>query len=830
MPWFDPFSFSLVLVAILLEGLGNFVAYLLDLPEWRMPREYIRSEYEPGEFCIYLIRWVLDSYDTTFWFFGLLGSLVTHVLDLWRCVCKRSRHAQRPVDAALSLSHEELDALMGGYLEEILEEAAGNVEDIGSVARKRIDRLKTRLNESETESCDAQDTITDLQDANNTLQSQKTDLKMKLGAEQEARQCEAKKSSDAVAEMAAQMKRLSAEVATLQQRAEETEQALRKKENALKIANQQRESNSKLADERIKQLQEGHKSDLDDLRKELETTKRENRVQKDENSDIELERAELDETLKLERKSKAGLIKNMDEIKAEAKDARNKAQQWQQKCTRAEKSGKDLEQKVKDIEDAECAQCETLTKQAASDKQKLHKAKLFEEQHMSDRKTWEDKLAIARSEKQDLEKRLGDCQDALKRTGDSKDKAIMDDQRKHRVALEAKDKEHKDAMRSRNARIDNLEVGLREAEEKIVDHDKNMAHALVNIRAAESRFKNSENDLKNTQAKLETAQAELDGRTEQANDAYQAADKLWHEFEAIKATNEEILDASVTLIQEGDIPREERRELKEKLHRFLQDREAALEAQDDAQPCQHDDAAGTADENLEACHDYGADQTSREPVTREDELDHSVEPTAAFDDESAADSEIKELEAKGTVHGDGHNDQSSQHGSSQGESDGEDNDVSHPSQIDDNYDGNFKSAGHGDFDRLTVEQQRKARRRAKNQDMNKGGAEARMRRKTRQKQAQQVPHEQQAPVAAANNMRPLTNSPTLLQFAHNGHGGRHHQAPAQHWNDFANAAQMEYTNRSSRSEQPVVPMLPSGPRFQGSNRFRGGRGSRGRGR
>jgi hypothetical protein len=47
MASFDPLSSFLVLLAISLECFDNIAVYLLDLPEWRMPREYIRSEDEP---------------------------------------------------------------------------------------------------------------------------------------------------------------------------------------------------------------------------------------------------------------------------------------------------------------------------------------------------------------------------------------------------------------------------------------------------------------------------------------------------------------------------------------------------------------------------------------------------------------------------------------------------------------------------------------------------------------------------------------------------------------------------------------------------------------
>lgn len=275
----------MALVAILFGSLGDFVAYLLNLPEWRLPREYNRAEYDPAEFCVYLIRWVLESYDTTFWFFGLLGLLVHCAIKFWQ-YCQRSRHAQEPLDAAISLSHEELDALMGGYLEEIFGDAGGQVEDMGSVARATIAALQICAKDSETRCNDAQDTIADLQSTNKTLrdhetelvarlyaqrqtfssvlsentalQSQNSTLEMKLGAEQEEKQREVVKASNAAAKMDAQIKHLSAEAATWKQRAEEAEQALLEKDSIIRTASQEQqqlESRFKSANERIEKLE-----------------------------------------------------------------------------------------------------------------------------------------------------------------------------------------------------------------------------------------------------------------------------------------------------------------------------------------------------------------------------------------------------------------------------------------------------------------------------------------------------------------------------------------------------------------------------------------------
>ena len=330
MPSFDPLSFSMALVAILLGSLGDFVAYLLDLPEWRLPRVYNRAEYEPEEFCVYLIRWVMDGYDTTFLFFGLLGTLVYCAIKFWQ-YCQRE-----PVDAAISLSHEELDALMGSYLEKIPGDAGGRVEGMGSVARETIAALQIRAKDSETRCNDAQDTIADLRDTNNTLrnhetelvarlyaqrqafsaiksantalQSQNSALKMKLGAEQEDKQREVEKSSNAAAKMDAQMKHLSAEAATWKQRAEKAEQALCEKDNAIRTADQEQkqlESRLQFATERIEKLEEEaeeRKSEREALQDRAETAESNEHFSKKKLESSESQRQHLQSELDTTRK------------------------------------------------------------------------------------------------------------------------------------------------------------------------------------------------------------------------------------------------------------------------------------------------------------------------------------------------------------------------------------------------------------------------------------------------------------------------------------------------------------------------------------------------
>lgn len=217
---------------------------------------------------------------------------------------------------------------------------------------------------------------------------------------------------------------------------------------------------------------------------------------------------------------------------------------------------------------------------------------------------------------------------------------------KHKMALDAKDEEHKEIVRSRNARIEELEAYKGEATGKAADHDKNMAGTLASLQALELRLQNTEKDLMDTKAALETAKAKFDQRTKQASDAYKAADKLWHELEAVKAANEEPVDPNVKLAEDRD-----------ESHRLQQDREAGLDAQDEVQLHQNDDAASKVDEDLDACHDYGTDK------------DYAAEP------------EIEELPVEAVVDGDDLDGKSSQHRGSEGGPEGEDSNASHPLQI-----------------------------------------------------------------------------------------------------------------------------------------------------
>lgn len=403
MPPFDPLFFLTVLVAILLGYLGSFVAGLLGLPEWRWPQEYIRSEYESSEFCMYIFRWALDSYDTAFLFFGLLGTLIERTLEFYR-YCQRSRNerevlaGEKPVtiseatavqdvqdreDARVSLSPEELDDVMGGMLEKILNGAAGKVEGMGSVAVEKFDRFQTRLNDSETRHRDDQENIKQLLDANNALESQKSDLEMRVDAQQET----ISSIENANTALQSQNTSLETNLSTEQKaRRQDAEQALREKEDAVRAAEQQQEErSSKLAGERIKQLQEKHKLELDVQLEQVELASRETTAEKDCNSAIEREKTDLKKKLDKERTSKAGLVKDMEEIRGEGKAARDE-------CTKAKKRQQELEQEFKEARERD---------------------KLSKEQHESECKALEGKFVTVESEKEVLQGGLKTAEDEL---------------------------------------------------------------------------------------------------------------------------------------------------------------------------------------------------------------------------------------------------------------------------------------------------------------------------------------------------------------------------------------------------------------------------------
>jgi chromosome segregation ATPase len=305
--------------------------------------------------------------------------------------------------------------------------------------------------------------------------------------------------------------------------------------------------------------------------------------------------------------------------------------------------------------------------------------KLLQEEQ-SKNKTQQDQVDKAESQIQDLKAELKGFQQKLE------------------LEVEAKEKEATRATNFQQELHDSLQTTVDEQNKSAREsreHEQNWKECM---KEANEQIEELCQTSKGLRARLVTAESDLETAAEQR--------------EELCAANAKI----ETLRHECDILRYERRELEEKLHGFRQDREAVVDAHDEAQPRQIDDAAGEADEALDSCHDHGADQTPREPTGREDEPDHGVElnDIAAFDMSHTGEGEIEESGVGAVVDGDDHDDEPSQHRSFGYNSGGKDNITSYLPQIEYYDHGNTESASHGNFDRAAVDQQRKARRRAKN--------------------------------------------------------------------------------------------------------------------
>lgn len=697
MPSFDPLSFSMALVAILLGSLGDLVAYLLGLPEWRLPREYNRAEYDPAEFCLYLLRWVVDGYDTTFLFFGLLGLLgllVHRAIKFWQ-YCQRSHHTQEPLDAAISLSHEELDALMGGYLEEILGGAGGQIEGMGSVARATIAALQTRTNDFATSCNVAHDIIADLEGTNNTLQSQNWDLmaslyahqqrvnsiesanmalesqntvlKIKLGAEEDAKQREVKKLSQAAEEKEAQIKRL-------KQRAEETDQALRKKDDAIRATEQEQqqlESRLQLATERIEKLEEEaeeRKSEQEALQDRAETAESTEHFSKKKLEFSESQKQTLQSELDTTRKEFSQIRKEFNKAakdvstlqnelttanevtktkEAECEQLKDDKSALKQKCTHLEQDYKVLNTVKMQREEANSkliTQLNTkleqaderenkLKRQHSSDKNRLQEqlktanseiqalnersreaglenAKLTERCDKADRaseklqqeyqlkqEVQQEEIFKAQSQTQKAQETLKDCQQALKCTRDMKDKQSID----HKLALEAKDKELREAVRSNKANIEKLETCKVEATQRTADHDKKMVQAQAELKTLQDDLDLKSSTIKSLEGELQFASVEV---TEAREIAQLVESEKWHVY--AKMQEAWILERHTIMQNQLEQAKLHIQFLEVALEGRAEEHEAALEEKDKAlanQRCQFEEAFRNADVDLDTFSD-----------------------------------------------------------------------------------------------------------------------------------------------------------------------------------------------------------------------------------
>jgi len=607
MAFFEPLSFFMVLVAISLDWLGNTAVYLLDLPEWRVPREYIRSEYEPCEFCSYLVRWALDSRDTTFVFGTLLCLLLA--LGYWFY-----RQYQAGDDTA-------------EHLKSIFEKADKSLQNLGNTAVDAIGNLQNHSNKLETRHQDDQEMMTQLQtrhltdqeriahveDANNTLQTQNSELQTRLNdqqqaisstesvntalqgqidgletslnTEQKARQHAADKASndakvanDRIERQAEEIVTLRQEIEAQRQRAAKAEQALREKSNSIKAAEQQQQQQERrfqLANERIEQLEEEakqHKSEQEVLQDELEKVEPKEHASKSKLEAAEYQKelaAASQEPKALEAKYKALIddYKVLDDdnttykercaaLEQEIKAIISAKKQQQEASPTPIEINKKLERKLNEAterinkldkeRDSDRNSLQEQLKRARSEGQRLNEelraTKLGNEkstekhnqatvqqrdklqrEHQLKQKLQQDELDNAHSKTQKVQDILKDCQQALKTITEAKEKQSIE----HSLALEAKEKERKEVFHLKDARIGKLEASMRDATERIADHDNEMAQT-------QAELKTLQDDLELKSSMIESLQSELELASVEVHEAKGIMclleSKKWHEY------------------------------------------------------------------------------------------------------------------------------------------------------------------------------------------------------------------------------------------------------------------------------------------------------------
>lgn len=530
---------------------------------------------------------------------------------------------------------------------------------------------------------------------NATLQSQNIDLENKLSVEQAARQRDAAEASEAARKSNDWIKRQDEEIiaqrevnVALRQRAETAEQALREKDNPIKVPEQQEQERClKHANERIKQLEaeaEERKSEQEALQNDLETAESkehdlQNKLEAAESErqkvQAKLEKTQTELTGAGQKFSKADNNASALQKKLTAADQLIKQKEagyktltddnsvTKQRCTELEQENKALNAAKKQQQDANHKLIVDLNKKVKQAEGKLREAtereNKLKREHSSDRDSLKQQLKTANSQKQDLEEKnrtagltnakltekydqatrnaerakklqqehqsehqsklkvqqeavfkaqsetqkaqeaLNDCQQALKSTRHEKEKLVIN----QNLALEAKDKEHKEAFRSKDARINTLEVCMREATERTTDHDEKMTQVQAELKTLQDDLKLESSTIGRLQSELEFASIEIQ---ELNVIMYLLGRNSWHEY--LKQQEAWILE-SYTIVQNHLTQAESYIEhLHVAFDGLQEEHQDALKAKDEAfatQKRQYEEAARKADEDLKACHDNG---------------------------------------------------------------------------------------------------------------------------------------------------------------------------------------------------------------------------------
>ena len=178
-----------------------------------------------------------------------------------------------------------------------------------------------------------------------------------------------------------------------------------------------------------------------------------------------------------------------------------------------------------------------------------------------------------------------------------KDKQSID----HKLALEAKDKELKEAVRSNKANIEKLETFKMEATEKTANHDEKMAHAQAELKTLQDDLNLKSSTIESLELEVKLASVEI---TEAKEIAQLVESEKWHVY--AKMQEAWILEDHRTMQDQLEQAKLHIQFLEVALEGRAEEHEAALEEKDKAlanQRCQYEEAFRNAYVDLGTCSD-----------------------------------------------------------------------------------------------------------------------------------------------------------------------------------------------------------------------------------
>jgi hypothetical protein len=305
---------------------------------------------------------------------------------------------------------------------------------------------------------------------------------------------------------------------------------------------------------------------------------------------------ELNERVKRAERKVSDATERENKLKREHSSDQNRLKQ-QLKTATSQKQDLEKANRIAGLTNAKLTEKYDQATSGAKRAQKLQQE--HQSDHQSKLKVQQEAVFKAQSETQKAQEDLKDCQQALKSTTHEQEKLVIN----QNSALEAKDKEHKEAVHSKDARIATLEVCMKEATERTSDHDEKMAQAQAELKNLQDDLELKSSTIRKLRFELECASVDIQ---EVNNVMYLLERKTWHEY--LKRQEAWILE-SYTIVQNHLTQAESYIECLHVAFEVLQEEhQDALKAKDEAfatQKRQYEDTARKADEDLKACHEHG---------------------------------------------------------------------------------------------------------------------------------------------------------------------------------------------------------------------------------